>query len=299
VLPLANLAYLLPRIAYLPRTTFGLGYRQLSALSAHYSGTPAVDALPGGAIRSTLPLRFVASPGLYLGAAALALVFAGWRSRHRALAVCFGLFGLVCYAASLSGVVSFVARHLPHAPLAGFYLREPARFAFGLLVAIAVLAAIGVDAWRETVSWRTRVVMVAPAALVWLVLPLAFHADVRDLRLFFVGVVVVAVVLAVVASRPTLAVLLPLALAGELMASGLAGQASTARPVPDTARNQQRLEPIYAPSRPDVRVDDFLRPGPIARRLEAEQRRHARDLSIDPSEWDVRGLHVHQAPRSW
>src|SRR5436305_3849530 len=110
--------------------------------------------------------------------------------------------------------------------------------------------------------------MVAPAGLVWLLLPLAFHADVRDLRLFFVGVAVAAAVLTVVAWRPALAVLLPVALAGELLASGLAGQASTAHPVPDSPRNQQRLEPIYAPSRPDVRVDDFLRPGPIARALE-------------------------------
>ena len=235
-LPLVSLAYLLPRIAYLPRTSLGLGYERLAHLSVRYSGMPAVDGLPGGAIRPTLPLRFVASPGLYLGATALALVFAGWRSRHRALAICFALFGAVAYVLSLDPVVRFAADHFRNAPLAGFYLREPARFAFGLPIAVAVLAGIGVDAWREAASWRARVAMIAPAAGVWLVLPIAFHADLRDLRLFFVAAGVAGAALMLVTRRPRLALLLPLALAGELVASGLAGQTSSARPVPDGER---------------------------------------------------------------
>ena len=293
--PLVNLAYLFPRLAYLPRTSLGLGYDRLEVLGRAFSGSSAAP-LPGGAIRSTLPLRFVASPGVYLGAAALALVFAGWRSRHRALAVGTGVFGLLCYLASLQGVVDFVARHFRHAPLADFYLREPARFSYGLLIAIAILAGIGLDAWVEASSWRQRAWMVGPAVVVWLALPIAFNADLRDLRLFFVAVGVTAVVLALVARRPALAALVPVALAAELVTSGLAGETSSGHPEPNNVRNQMRLEPLYPLAKPDVHVGDFLRPGPIARALEGSSTRY---LSIDPAEWDPRGLHVHQDPRSW
>ncbi|MFN2544457.1 MAG: hypothetical protein ABR600_07795, partial [Actinomycetota bacterium] len=297
-LPAVNLAYLLPRLAYLPRTSLGLGYDRLEVLSRAFShGLRPVSPLPGGAIRPTLPLRYVASPGVYLGATALALSFAGWRGRHRAVAAGFGLFGVFCYVVSLQAVADWLTPHLRHWAVAGFYLREPARFAFGLPIAIAVLVALGVDAWRETRSWRERALLVAPAIAVWGVLPLAFNADLGDLRLFAVGVGVAAVVLVAAARRPALAVLVPVALAGELVAGGLAGQASAGPPPPETEQRQQRLEPLYPLRRPDVHVGEYLRPGPIARTIRREDR--GRVVSIDPRGWDVRGLHVHQAGGSW
>ena len=53
------------------------------------------------------------------------------------------------------------------------WLREPARFAFGVPIAVAVLAAFGVEGWREARSWRQRALLLAPAIAVWLCLPLA------------------------------------------------------------------------------------------------------------------------------
>jgi hypothetical protein len=295
--PLVNLAYFLPRLMYLPRTSLGLGYGRLQQLSRAYSGMPPVGSLPGRATRPTLPLRFVASPGLYLGATALALSCAGWRSRRRHLGISFAAFGLCCYLASLHAVATFVADHLRTLPFADFYLREPERFAFGIPIAVAVLAALGVEGWMAARSWRDRAAVVAPAVAVWLVLPLAFHADVRDLRLFFVAAAVAAIVLTVVARRPALIALVPVALAGELVANGLAGQSASARPAAETPLRETRLEPLYPLSRPDVNVGAYLRPGPIARVLERSS--GGRSLSIDPGGWDPRGLHVHQAPRSW
>src|SRR5205807_3653266 len=149
----------------------------------------AVGSLPGGTIRTTLPLRFVSSPGLYLGATALGLTFAWWRSRHRAVAAGVVVFGTLCYVLSLGTVAHSLAPHIRHWPLAGFYLREPARFSFALPVAVAILAAIGLDAWRDARSWRDRGLMVAPAVGVWISLPLAFGADRHDLVLFAAGAV--------------------------------------------------------------------------------------------------------------
>jgi len=295
--PLVNLAYFLPRLAYLPRTTLGLGYGRLQALSRAYSGMAPVGSLPGASYPPTSPLRFAASPGLYLGAAALALTFAGWRSARRPLAVGFAAFGALCYVASLHVVATFVAVHLQHFPLAGFYLREPERFVFGLPIAIGVLAALGTDSWRTASTWRDRALMVAPAVVVWLALPLAFHPDLGDFRLFFVAAAVAAVVLFLTVWRPVLVVLLPLALAGELLANGLAGQAAAAGPPQEPDRSGARLEPLYPLSRPGVSVDSYLRPGPI--QLALQRMQDGRSLSIDPGEWEPLGLHVRQQPSWW
>jgi hypothetical protein len=297
-LPAVNLAYLLPRLAYLPRTSLGLGYERLQVLSRAYSGgLPPVGHLPGGADLVTTPLRMVASPGLYLGATAFALSFAGWRSRYRILAVAMAAFGAVSYVLSLDATADALAPHIRHWPLADFYLREPSRFLFGLPVAIAVLAAVGVDAWRDARSWRERLGLVAPAIAVWVVLPLAFNADLGDLRLFAVAALIAAPVLLIVARRPSLLFLVPIALAGELVASGLAGHAAS--PHQDTVApgEVKQLEPLYAATRPNVRLADYLRPGPIARAL---QRFGAgRFITIDPQRWDNKGLHVRQQRSMW
>jgi hypothetical protein len=251
-------------------------------------------------------LRFVASPGLYLGATAFALSFAGWRARQRYLAIGTAVFGVLCYVASLEVVARTLAPHIRHWPLADFYLKEPSRFAFGLPIAVAVLAALGVDAWRDARSWRERLVLVAPAVGVWGCLPLAFNADLRDLRLFAVGVAVAAIALVASARRPVLLALIPAALAGELVASGLAGQAS-ATTHRERPRNEVMLEPVYPLSRPDVEVGDYLQPGPIARALGARNGTGqappygggGRYISIDPEDWDVRGMHIRQQPAWW
>jgi hypothetical protein len=211
--------------------------------------------------------------------------------------VAFAVFGVACYVLSLQSVAEWGAEHFRQVRVAGVWLREPARFALGIPIAVAALAAFGVDGWRAATSWKQRVALIAPAVAVWVCLPLAFGADLGYLGLFLGGLLAAAAVLVATSFRPTLVWLFPVLLAGELVANGLAAQEQSTRPLPDTPANQLALRPLYQLARPEVRADDFLRPGPIAGLL-----RHAkgrRFVSIDPAGWDPRGLHVHQSPSWW
>src|SRR6266540_321129 len=104
-LPLVSLAYLLPRLEYLPRTTLGLGYAQMDALSRQLShgraGAYALDAF-GGRAGPTWPLRLAVAPGLYVGAMALILVLASWWTRRKHLALVFSAYGAACYLLSIA-----------------------------------------------------------------------------------------------------------------------------------------------------------------------------------------------------
>src|SRR5439155_24940758 len=135
-LPLVNLWYLLPRIAYLPRSTLGQGYLRLAAQLKAQRGVST--SVPGiGGTDPTFPLRFTVPGGVYLGALAFPLAFAGWRDRRLLhLVTAFSLFGGVSFLISLSWTVRHAARHLGSGSLGSFYLHETQRFAFPLLLAI-------------------------------------------------------------------------------------------------------------------------------------------------------------------
>src|SRR5437899_837773 len=110
-LPLVNLAYLLPRLIYLPRTSLHLGYARLEAISRSLGSNPGTSGpAETGTVDPTFPLRLGAAPGLYAGVAALLLSFAGWWSRRlRSIAVAFSVAGGLCYLASL-GIVAHAVR---------------------------------------------------------------------------------------------------------------------------------------------------------------------------------------------
>ncbi|HEX8100347.1 MAG TPA: hypothetical protein VF660_09140, partial [Actinomycetota bacterium] len=113
-LPLVNLAYLLPRLAYLPRTSIAMGYHRLDELTRQLTGSRG-EYLPfEGGTGPAWPARLALSPGVYLGATSLGLLFAGWRaSRLRHLTAGFAAFGLLCYLLMLQAVARVIAPVLP------------------------------------------------------------------------------------------------------------------------------------------------------------------------------------------
>src|SRR6266540_4248924 len=133
-LPLVNLAYLLPRLEYLPRTTLGLGYAQLDALSRRLSqgraGAYALDTF-GGRAGPTWLLRLALSPGLYIGAIALLLLLASWWTSRKHLVLIFSAFGAFCYLLSLARPSDKAL--LGSSTLVSFYLHAPFRFSLGVL----------------------------------------------------------------------------------------------------------------------------------------------------------------------
>lgn len=229
LLPLVNLAVLLPRLAYLPRTTLGLGYDGMNAVQAHLLGRsppPPIRASAGSlATQAIWPLDMMTSPGPYLGVVASTLSLAApWARRHRPLVLAFFAVALVCWLASLQGVAHALGPALAHVPFADFYQHAPVRFAFGTRLAVAVLVGLGVQAWIGATSLRSRVVMLVPGPLVWWGLAAATGRMHPGRYLFVVGLVLAAVALVASARRPALAALLPAVLLVELTANAAWGQ---------------------------------------------------------------------------
>ncbi|TMK79096.1 MAG: hypothetical protein E6G47_08900 [Actinobacteria bacterium] len=295
-LPLLNLAYLLPRLAYFPGSSLGLGYRRLGELDAQFLGVRAAPFRVGGE-KPTFPLRFSAPLGFYLGIIALGLVFAGWRARrHVYLFVAFALAGLVSYLLGLH----YVATHLSHILgsngfLSDVYLHIPERFGYPLVISMAVLAGLGVEGWRESRTLRDRAAMLLPAVLVWGLLPILVGLHRGPARLPLLAAGAGLIVLALAALRPKLIALLPVFVALELVSSGLghsfaggaSGQAAGARLQPYFDLSSQGLIP----------ASSYLQAGPIARALESLPT--GRYLSISPGTYAPAGYHVHRSPPSW
>jgi len=285
---LVNMAFFLPRLAYLPQSSYGVGYSKLPQLTSYGAGWP---------------LKLATSPGAELGAVVLALSFAAfWSRRHRALAVGFGAFGLGGYVLALAPVVRVLGPRVRSIPVLNFYQHYPGRFDLALFVAIPVLGAIGLDAWFERPrSGRERALMAAPGLVVFLLLPIALGAGPRSLVLFWLGLAAAAVLLWLAARRPALVALVPVVLLFELGANGLAGQsASPLGGGPAIVRDPfgAALTGWTVPLRaPDVDAAAYLRPDAIAAAL--QRAGDVRYLSFDPQIAGPRGYLARQAPADW
>ena len=294
-LPLVNLAYFLPRLGYLPTTTLGYGYANIQRLGSSLAGQKVGPRLPGPVSPATWIFAFAFSPGAYLGATALAVAFAGWWSRRlRPLMLAFTALLVICYVASLQAVAYGMESVIRRLPFGDVYLQSPWRFRYGVLLALAVLAGLGVEAWREETVWRRRASMLVPGLLLWGVLPWVTRPAVARLSLLGVGALAGAAVLLLVARKPVLAALIPLVLAVELVGNGLAGQAAGAPTVSDGISGLDARQPPFNALGPvAIRAADYLRSDAFVHAIRGAP--PARFLSLNPPlsyiEWTD--------PRSW
>jgi len=282
-----NLAFLLPRIAYVSETSYG------RVVSGPLQLGPAPSPL--------WPLKLATAPGGYLGMAALVLALAApWSRRHRRLAVGFGLFGVLSYLIGVDGIATTLARGVEGVPVLDFYAHFPGRFSLGLFLALPVLAAIGLDAWIEPRLPRERALMVAPGILFFLVLPAALGAGRVRLLIPTLGAVAGAVALMCANRRVGLAPLVPALLALELTAGGLLGQTSGSfsanRAYADNLFGTSRTNWFVPLARGDIDVNAYLRPGRIGRALAGSPSRY---ISLDPEEATSRGYLTLQHPADW
>ncbi len=266
-----NLAFLLPRLAYVPQTNLGQGYGQLQRLSSLLAGTKPMPLRIGYTARAGWPLKLATSPGTHLGAVALALAFGGFWSaskRLRGLAISFGVFGAISYLLSLGAVASRVPQGMRSFRAFDFYLHGPNWFGYGLILAIAVLAALGTEAWLEKHTWRTRIFMLSPGVLVWGLGASILTSRLGSVALLGIGAVVGGFLLALSVRRPWVGGGLALVLAGELVANAFLGSAATGfRGLP---ANLTRL--------PNATVDigPYVQGGPISSALAATAARDGR-----------------------
>jgi hypothetical protein len=297
-LPLVNLAFFLPRLAYLPRTSLGQGYQGLADLEAMLAGLPAHSLPPGFSASWPWPFSFSTSTGVYLGATTLALSFAGaWARRYRHLLVALGTYAALCYVLSLRGFAELVAPVARALPFGDFYLHEPSRFRYGVLLAMVVAIAFGVEAWRDARSPRQRLVMVLPGVAMWWLGPLLVGAYAQRLLLLAIGAVVVGAALWAIARRPTLAWTLPGLLAVELAANGLLGQAHVTEFVENGIVPSRERVPFTLLLRPDIEAASYVRSGPLVRAL--QDAGMVRYLSLDPARSGPRGLLLSQSEADW
>lgn len=303
-LPLVNLAFFLPRLAYLGRTSITLGYERLRELSLELShGVNDGEVFAGVFVEPAWPLRLALSPGLHLGMAALFVTFSGvWARRHRALWGTFLALAGGFYVLSQARVAQVLSPLLPRT-LADLWLHDPGRFSHGLFLCLAVLAGLGLEGWSGA-SRAQRAWTVAPAVLVWAVVPLLVGVRLAEALVPAVGAAAGGAALALGARRAAFLSLVPAVLALEMTASGLVGQASPLPPNPEPcvgrpfrAPRTAYLEPVDPLRRPDLRLSGLLRPGPIVRALARDP--GVRYLTLDAAAWSERGYHIHQEPACW
>ncbi len=303
-LVLVNLAYFLPRIEYLHRTTLGLGYGTLERLSRTFTGQTGGVFSVQLRLTAGWPLRLVLFPGLYLGATALALSFGAWFSEWRwSLGAPFAVFGAACYLLSLDRVAVALVGRTPASSLGSLYLHAPYRFAVGTVVALAVLAGVGVQAWLDASRLRRRLVLLAPGVLVWGVLPVTMGAPGRYLVLPAVAALAGGAALVAAVLRPRVAVIVPVVVAAELCISGLVGQRPgfEAHHSPEHPTAPQLAPLLLRIPYPAVDLRAYTTEGAIAAALSraAAAGDQTRYLSAYPAGWDPRGYHVHQLPKDW
>ncbi len=294
---LGNAAYLLPRIAYLPHTNLGLGYVRLEELSQRLTGLPSAGhaLFTGTPLRSTWPAWLATSPGAYVGLLVLVLSFVGLTSKRRSLSVSFALYGAVCYLASLDSVARVASHVVASKWLAGLWLHEPSRFLFGVFVAVAVLAALGVESWMQMRERRRRIVLGAAVAM-WGVVPLIVDHRLSTHLLPAFGAVAAAGGLWLVLRDRRFLAVLPALLAVELCVNGLANDSRSAALVPASARAHTRPVPLR-PLRPNMYpIAAYVRPGAIATELQARAG-DTRYATVAPGSWDtLSAYHRHQLP---
>lgn len=222
-IPLVNLFLLLPRLAYLPQTSISLGYRRLDELARLLAGD-SPRPLPIGSTKGfQWPLRLGLPPGDYLGAGVLFLTLGSfWSRRYRALAIAVAAFGLVAYLATLKAVAQAVAPVARQTALGTFYLHGPARFRYGVFLATAILIGLGLQAWREDRSTRSRLLMGGASLALWGLLPFALGYRPDRPLLFILGGTVTAAALVLGLRRRGFLLLVPVLLAAELSLNSVA-----------------------------------------------------------------------------
>ena len=187
-----NLAVMLPRAALVSGTSIAGGYDEISERSEELTGLRS-PPYPGFRASPTWPANLVTVPGIPVGAAALSLSLAGWWSpRRRTMVAAFSALGLVSWALTTRPVADLVHRRLGGVPFVDQYLHQPQWFSVGLVVAVAVLAGLGADAWREAGGRSRRAVIAALGASAWLVLALAYGAALEWILPFAVGAIALA-----------------------------------------------------------------------------------------------------------
>ncbi len=272
-LVLANLAILVPRFTVIARSSLADGYGALEGTVAGPS--PPSEDLPIATtgIWAAWPLALASTPGGYLGASILLFVpFAVRDAARRSLVMALALVAAVAYALTNTLLVGagWFRSIVLELPFGDVYLHNPSRLRYLAFLVVPALGAIGIQwildrrpSFGEAMSW------IGAALGVFLVLPLAMGARVGRLVVFAIAAAaLVGVVWALTRGRRWATVAICGVLCLELVVGAVWASVYRGGTVYLGLETGDHPAIVAPPLRwPDIDLDRYLEPGPIARAI--------------------------------
>jgi hypothetical protein len=150
-MPLASLAVLIPRLAFIGSSSLHRGY---AALGQPVRSAADVQDRPiaTNGVWAAWPIAFGTAPGAYVGAVMLLAVPLAWRERvRRPLVWAFGGCFVLTWVLMLNAVVTagWFQSLMLKVPFGDVYLHNPGRMRYLSMIAIPVLGAIGLQGLRD------------------------------------------------------------------------------------------------------------------------------------------------------
>jgi hypothetical protein len=302
VLPLANMAIVLPRVALFPQTSLRAGYASVGGAVARLAGIAQQPLAPTG-VWAGWPLALGSTPGVYAGAVvllAIPLAARAWGRRY--LVGTFVAIGVISYLLTLNAFVSagwFRALVL-HLPYGDVYLHNPGRLRYLMFLAVPVLGAVGIQALVERpLPPRRLAPWLAASAVVFLVAPLVFGGVLRRYAVLVIALPFATAALVALGKQSKRAALLVTGvLVIELVASAIASQTYRGGTVLTGLENTPPTTLSPGPLKwPDVSVKRYLTPGPIARAMTGTNGRFL--TWVPPAAFYNKGYLFTQDPVDW
>ena len=304
--PLANLAILVPHVAVLARSSLSDGYGSFGGTVARSSGGVEDIPIPDTGIWGAWPLALASTPGGYVGAAVLLFVPFALRDRaRRYLLICLGAVFAVAYVLTSTVLVGAGwFRSLALAlPFGDVYLHNPGRLRYLAFLVVPVMGGIGIH-WvlEHRPSFREAMRWIGAGLGVFLVVPLLMGARFGRLTIFAIAsAAVIGVVWAIARGRRWAPLALCLVLAAELAAGAVWSSMYHGGTVYLGLESGSNPALVAAPLRwPDVDVNAYLEPGPIARSLRRNGVAGGRFLAwFTPDAYFNKGYLFTREPSDW
>ena len=179
VMPLASLAILIPRLAFIGSSSLHAGYDALGQ-PARAAGQIQDRPIATNGVWAAWPLAYGVAPGAYVGAVMLLAVPFALRDRsRRALVWSVGACFALTWILMLNVIVTagWFQRLMLRLPFGDVYLHNPGRLRYLSMIAIPVLGAVGLQGLRDRpMEARSARRLLGGGVVVLLVLPLVFGA---------------------------------------------------------------------------------------------------------------------------
>ena len=273
-LPLANLAILVPHFAVLARSSLADGYGSFGRTVARVTGGEEGIPVPDTGIWGAWPLALASTPGGYVGAAVLLFVpFALRDAARRYLVVALCAVAALAYLLTNTVLVGagWFRSFALSLPFGDVYLHSPSRLRYLAFLIVPALGAVGIQwfldrrpSFGEAMHW------IGAGLGVFLIFPLILGARPGRLTIFAIAsVAVVGVVWALARRRRWAPVALCAILGAELLIGAIWSSMYHGGTVYLGLESGTHAALVASPLRwPDVDVNEYLSPGPIARALQ-------------------------------